>query len=132
MQETECVCPGHTVTFQCTVVGIGSTVWQGSAFHCSESDGSLTLRHQQFANGTLLKYCDGANVVAHAIGVIGNSHLSQLNLTVSNEVNNKTVECVQDTGTEVIIIGTTAVSVTTGTHACSISLKDHHSSLSGF
>ena len=116
MKEMECVCPGDTLTFQCTVIGKGSTVWQGSAFYCSESGGGLILRHHQFANGTLHKYCDGENVyvVARTIGVTDNSYISELSLIVSLEMTNKTVECVHDNGTHVNIVDTTAVSITTG------------------
>ena len=51
MVLSDCVCPGHELRLECTVVGVGLTVWRGSAF--SDCSGSrLVLRHSQFENGT--------------------------------------------------------------------------------
>ena len=62
--------------------------------------------------------CNGGDVVAHAIGVIKSSYTSQLHLTVSPEMNNKTVECAYDNGSTVAVIGTNNVIITTGTPLC--------------
>ena len=117
------------IIYQCTVRGIGSTVWQGTAFRCSNSDGTLILQHIQstFVNDTDECADDTAarTVVAIAQGVeiIQNStdkyYISQLKLTVRSETDNKTVQCVHDNGTQEDIVGTTTVTIvtTTGIHA---------------
>ena len=98
-------------------------MWRGTAFHCSDSDGSLSLRHTQsnFANVTeFYKECiDGpGTVVAQGIGTIENStdiyYISQLNLTLGLDTNNKTVQCAHDNGTQLNIVDTTTVTTTTG------------------
>ena len=109
MQITECACPGHILTIECSVTGKGSTVWQGNAFHCDDSEGSLVLRHSQFASGMYEEVCNGGEVVARAIGVNDSMFISQLHLTVSSEMNNKTVECAYDNGTTVSVIDTAMV-----------------------
>ena len=106
--ESNCSC---TIVYQCTVTGKGSTVWQGSAFHCDDTEGSLTLRHSQFASGMYEEECNGGEVVARAIGVNESIFTSQFSLTVSPEMNNKTVECAYDNGTTVSVIDTATVTV---------------------
>ena len=92
-------------------------MWQGSAFHCDHSEGSLTLRHSQFARGMYKEECNEGGVVARAVGVTDSTFTSQLSLLVSPEINNKTVECAYDNGTTPSVIDTTMVHVvfTTGT-----------------
>ena len=109
-----CLCPGYTVTYQCSIVGGGTTVWQGTAFQCSGLNRHLSLRHSKF-NVSVKPYggCNNGAIIAHAIGVVDNHYTSQLNVTLSPEMNNRTVECVYDNGTETIV-GSAVLAFTTG------------------
>ena len=37
-------------------------------------------------------------IVAHSIGEFNNTYVSQLNVTVTEDMNNRTIECVADAG----------------------------------
>ena len=79
-------------------MGGGATVWLGTAFQCDgNTHGFIALRHTQFGRshkpeGT----CNNGAIIARAIGVVNDSYISQLNVTVSTELNNTTVECCHD------------------------------------
>lgn len=108
----DCICPGSTVVFECTIVGAIATVWKGSFFNCPSN--SITLRHREFTpgiNGT----CNGGAVVANAIihEATNNSYTSQLVITINADVNNGTVECIRD-GSTAINVGTCHLSLPPG------------------
>ena len=91
------LCPGEVLIVECSITGGGATVWQGNAIECDSNSRDLTLRHSQF--GELQKpthtiSCGGETVIAKAIGVVNNSYVSELNITVNRETNNTSVECV--------------------------------------
>ena len=112
------------LAYQCTVSGSGTTVWQGSAFTCdNNNDGTLQLRHSQFANGSLIRECnsDDRIITARAVGVMGDNYTSQLTMSVTPEINNKTVQCVHDNGTTVGVISTSTVAITSDSGAVTIS-----------
>ena len=53
MVLSDCVCPGHELRLECTVVGGAATNWRGSAFDCLEVQlTEIVLRHSQFESGT--------------------------------------------------------------------------------
>ena len=91
-------CPGEVLTIECAIMGGGATVWWGTAFQCDDNNQDIIdLRHSQFGRsqkpgGT----CNDGAIVARAIGVFNNSYISELNVIVSPELNNTTVECVHD------------------------------------
>ena len=46
---SECVCPGRELRLECTVVGLGTTVWSGTAFDCpGQAHSEILLCHIQF------------------------------------------------------------------------------------
>ena len=47
---SDCVCPGHELRLECTVVG-GGAVWRGSAFDCHVTN-EIILLHFRFISGT--------------------------------------------------------------------------------
>ena len=112
--DSSCTCTGHTVTYQCSIVGGGTTVWQGSAFQCSGLNRYILLRHSNF-NATEKPYgeCNNGAITARAIGVHDSCFRSQLTVSLSPGMNNKTVECVYDNGTE-NMIGSAILSFRTG------------------
>ena len=101
-------CPGDVLTTECTIMGVGVTVWKGTALQCDNSE--IVLLHIQF-NNTYTLTCNNGRIVARGLGVINNSYISQLNVTVSLELNNTTVECWHDNYTAEIFIRSIQITV---------------------
>ena len=89
-------CPGDVLTTECAIMGGGITVWQGTAFQCYRNNHeSISLRHSQFRESEEpAGSCNNGAIVARALGIVSNSYVSQLNVTVSLELNNTIVECI--------------------------------------
>ena len=109
----DCICPGYEVTYECTVCGVGATLWTGSLCDCI-----ILLEHE-----TLSEFRGNNNgsvtVAVHSIGdfVINGSHCfsSQLNVrNISSEMNNKTVTCFHVDGNSVTVGETLGINITTG------------------
>ena len=105
-----CVCPGDTLTYECTVIGNtsntgASTVWSGNAFTCPSIDNAVVLLHSRFTSvyGTNNSCNDGA-IVARSLSVVGNLYTSQLNVTITPDIAGKTVMCTSDNGTATMLI----------------------------
>ena len=109
-----CICPGDVLTYVCSSMG-ALTVWKGSAFQCEQGGSSheIHLLHRKFVNGTS-GVCNNGAIVAYSIGVIDNRYTSQLNVTVSPEMDNRTVECAYDDGITETIVGVRTVILTPG------------------
>ena len=88
---------GGTLIFECTVIGSGVTVWQGSAFDCQESNDEISLRHSEFTSSEY-RACNNGTIVGQGIKVEGNSYTSQL--TVSTKSYKGIIECIYDNGTQ--------------------------------
>ena len=85
-----CACPGQVLTYNCTVVGGRATLWSGTAFDCSPNE--IILRHNEFNDGTSGE-CNQGAIIAQSVGVQDNCFTSQLHVTVSGGLHNKTVNC---------------------------------------
>jgi hypothetical protein len=86
-------CPGDVLTTECAIMGYGATVWQGTAFQCGGYD-EIILRHSQFEGSyNPIRTCNNGALVTQALGIVNDRYISQLNVTVSPELNNLTVEC---------------------------------------
>ena len=90
------LCPGDVLTTECTIMGEGWTVWRGAAFQCYYHE--IVLLHSRFGEYTIGS-CNNGTIVAQGLGVVNDSYISQLNVTVSLELNNTIVECWHDNGT---------------------------------
>ena len=121
MFENSCVCSGgdsslFTYIFECTTIGSGVTVWDGSAIQCEH--GTIHLSHTLYNETEKpLRTCNDGDVIAQAIGVDGNSYTSQLNVSVAanslSMFSNKIVKCSQDhSDTETTIIGSVKLNIT--------------------
>ena len=93
-----CVCPGDTLTYECTVMGEVATIWTGSALHCTSTNNEIVLLHSRFGNGQL-NSCRYGAIVASSLSVEDNNYTSQLNVTVTPDIAGKTIECASDNGT---------------------------------
>ena len=120
MVLSDCVCPGHELRLECTVVGAGFTVWRGSAFNCSSSANRIILRHSQFEIGTS-EMCNNGRIIGRSINTTSDSdgikYISQLiiQLDENDTLEGRTVKCVHLSGTQIIgtqtIIGTHTIIV---------------------
>ena len=86
------LCPGDVLTTECDIAGVGATVWLGTAFQCDYD--AIVLRHSQFGGShNPIGYCNNGAIIAQGLGFVNGSYTSQLNVMVSLELNNTTVEC---------------------------------------
>ena len=115
MALSDCVCPGHELRLECTVVGAGFTIWRGSAFDCSQN--RIVLHHSRFESGTS-RGCNNGRIIGRSINTTSDSDgirfVSQLiiQLDVNDTLEGRTVECVHYNLTYVIVIGTYDISFT--------------------
>ena len=77
-----------------------STLWSGSAFDCASNE--ITLQHSLYTDNNTLSAraygeCNKGSIVAQILGIRNiNIYVSQLNVTVSDRVIGKTIECFYD------------------------------------
>ena len=127
---TECICQGYNATFECSVVGPGSTVWRGSGFRdCTNN--RITLFHSQFTGGTVGICNDGA-IVGRSIGVENDCYTSQLNVFVSSDVIGTSVFCSYDDGLNEFDRGNLTVTLTTGKCIEKIIMTNKHFELAKY
>ena len=69
--NNDCVCPGDTLTYECTVVSDrgGITVWMGDFFHCPNGKREIELLHNDFTSGQGVRAystqtCNNGNVAS--------------------------------------------------------------------
>ena len=107
----DCACPGDQLQFDCSVADGVATIWRGTAFNCHGVSNSIILRHSRFNLSEPAAGECNDRIVAHSIGV-SDTFISQLSVNVTEEMNNKTIECVRDangTTDGYEIAGTTAI-----------------------
>ena len=112
MLTNDCPCPGHNITFQCSTIGQGSTVWLGDdVFDCPDHSNEIILRHINFAS-TVIGKCNAGAIVGSSLSVTDNSYTSELNVMYMEDFTGKSITCVHDNG-----IATTAVGSLPITHS---------------
>ena len=113
--NVNCACPGQVLTYTCTVIGSGITVWNGTAFtDCSRSTNDIPLRHTQFDSEGASGSCNNGAIRAQSVGVTNDCYTSQLNVTVSSTPSNKTIQCTHDSNMGSRIIGSSTLHVMAG------------------
>ena len=110
----QCACAGEKLIYNCTVVGAGSTVWNGTAFDCPLARSRITLRHSQFTSNQAFGVCNDGDISGRGLGVINNCYTSQLNVTVRENFDNKTVQCIQNSNQGIRQVGQSLLSVVSG------------------
>ena len=107
-----CARPGDQLTFECTTVVVGATIWHGSAFDCSmnQPPNEIILAHSRYFSGLIARgNCNNGNILAQSVGVnavnITYYLTSELNVTVSSNMHNETIQCdvEDDDGTRMTI-----------------------------
>ena len=108
-------CPGNVLTYECDITGPGNTIWNGTAFYCPLKSNEIILRHSQFntESGTSGTCNDRTLIEVRSLGVINNCFSSELNITVSSDLNNKTIRC-SHSSSRIVTIGEIRLSVATG------------------
>ena len=106
-------CPGDMLTYECDIAGAGNTIWNGTAFYCPLKSNEIILRHSQFRTGTSGSCNDRTLIEVQSLGVINNCFSSQLNITITSDLNNKTIRCSHSSST-IVMIGEIRLSVATG------------------
>ena len=105
-------CPGDVLTIECTITGGGATVWLGTAIQCGySSTNEFFLLHSRFNGSRHSTECNNGAIAAQGLGVVNGSYISQLNVTVSPELNNTAVECRHDNGTAEMFIRSIQITV---------------------
>ena len=87
-----------------------TTIWNGSVFDCSGND--IALIHSRFGSNPgeeAAGECNNGSIYARGVSVHGNCYTSQLNINVTSDMIGKTISCVHDTLSGVIVVGTLTV-----------------------
>lgn len=102
-----CTCPGHTVSFQCTIIGNGNTVFNVTGCH------PLTLLHTGFNSGSSRRQCKDGAVKAYGVHANHNNmtFVSRINVTLSNDYDDLTIECYHEERGRLHLIGTYNLSI---------------------
>jgi hypothetical protein len=114
---SDCACPGHSQMFECRVVGEGATIWKGTAFECASTDNEIVLLHARSSSSSPLQCNDGAiQGRITDISTVNNTYTSQLSVSVSNELEGRSISCMHDSSSDgsINVIGSTLLMITTG------------------
>ena len=103
-------CPGHQLLYECTTIGVGTTVWKGTAFLNQCAGSSILLSHSHFTSGTM-DSCNNGAIVGQSLSAVNNCYTSQLNVTVDASMNGQTVKCVYNNGATESEIGTSTITI---------------------
>ena len=114
-EVSNCICPGYSVQYECSINGNGFTLWNGTAFDCPLSGDEIILSHAKFSDGPVVRDCNDGNIVASIIQ--SSPFISRLNVSAFNSsLSGRTIQCVHDntqTGNQ-LLIGTSTL-MTSGT-----------------
>ena len=107
--NTGCACPNDVLSYTCTAVGAGITVWEVKALDCT-----IVLRHNLFDSGSAFGECNDENIVGRSVGVDDDCYTSQLDVTVNLGLNNKNISCIHNSAVGVNTVGTSSLFVVEG------------------
>ena len=89
----DCLCQGHNLTYECSVVGGGATVWKGIAFDCPLADDEVIIFHRMNYTSQRPQTCNDGAIIGHAISVENDIYKSQLNIQVNDTENFNEYNC---------------------------------------
>lgn len=112
--DSQCACLGRVLTYTCTAVGGGSTLWTGTAFDCTNN--LINLRHSLFnsSDRTATGDCNNGAIVGQSVRAMDNCYTSELSVRISADLDNKTIRCDHRPGTETNTIGQSTLTVISG------------------
>ena len=113
-----CICLNgkFNLIYQCTTLGIGSTLWRGSALKCGQRGDEIILRHSLFntstgANGV----CNDGNITGHSLMVEGSSYTSEISVVFSSsDLIGQHIVCAHHNGTIEKDVGVSTIIGTLG------------------
>ena len=117
--STQCACAGDKLIYNCSVVGGGSTIWSGTVFDCPQARSRITLRHSLFTSNQAFGICNNGDIEGRGLEVVNNCYTSQLNVTVRETFNNKTVQCILNSNQGTREVGQSLLSVISDSGICS-------------
>ena len=117
LSAIDCACPEDQLVYECSVTGGFATVWRGSAFDCGLASNEIILRHSRL---NPVAECSNANghLVAQIVEAINDTFTSQLNVTVSEDMNNKTIECAIQYENGTVSVTMTTIIIVLGKYYC--------------
>ena len=109
------------MTFTCSVVGGGNTIWNGTAFDCpsanSISNNQIFLRHSAFGklgdpNGT----CNEGAIIGEGVSIESTRFTSRLIVSINAYIVGKNVSCIYDNTAQAreTLVGITTIELTSG------------------
>ena len=126
-----CECVNAELTFNCTIIGSGTTVWRGTSFNCPDRANEITLRHSNFLGSS--EMCNMGGIMGSALAVENNNcYTSQLTVTTQAELNNETIICSHISSSGLVVIGSTRLIVISGENAQCIRYVYHSIIVSRF
>jgi hypothetical protein len=94
-------------------VGGTATRWEGSLLADCPLD-EIILRHSQFESNQAIGTCNNGDINGYGIGVMNDCYISQLNLIIRENFNNKTVRCILNSNEGTRTIGESILRVLSG------------------
>ena len=107
------------MTYTCSIVGGGNTVWNGSAFDCPSSSESfnnqILLRHSGFGSrDNSMGSCNDGTIVAEGVSAEDDYFTSQLSVVVGPSIVGRQVTCYYENTVSEVVIGNATIMLTTG------------------
>lgn len=116
--KERCLCPEatvHNLTYECTTVGPGTTLWRGTAFNCNANGHEIALRHNLFTSPQgAYAQCNKGNITGHSLRVERRHYTSQIQILFSPDLLGHTVECVHYNLSSYELIGNSTIEISTG------------------
>lgn len=101
---------GSVLTYKCSVIGEGSTVWTGGGFDCPNSNNRITLINSAEYITAFGECNDDSNkIAARGVSVAGDHFTSKLYINYTPDLKGTNVTCIYDNGSVEVIIGTTPI-----------------------
>ena len=116
MATNDCTCQGYNLMYECNVIGGVATVWKGTIFDCSSSGNEVVIFHSINSTSQRPQVCNNGAITGHIIREENGIYTSQLMVQVGTESNRSTIICAQDTGVNTPVIGSTLLTITTGSY----------------
>ena len=99
---------GSILSYDCSVIGEGSTVWTGGGFDCPGSNNRIILKNSA-EYITTFGACNGGSITGRGVSVAGDHFTSELDINYTPDLKGKNVTCIYDNGSVEVIIGTTPI-----------------------
>lgn len=102
--SSDCICPNNTLIFECTVMTGVETVWRGSAFNCITNDTNemILLDSDNSRLEESVSICNNGAIFGQVVEFENSNYTSQLSVTISSDMFNKSIECSTQNNTTIV------------------------------